>query len=130
MLSNILMFYYFAQLTHKEIYEEVKPNYIAIKNRNGKNIWEVHIYKTQLMIVTREPKNDDLKIGTKLPDNYLWTLNYKIYFNSEKDIDNVLNVLLDVYEQIKQCIVYKYQSYTLNYNLFRFYFMDIFTHVF
>ena len=53
------------------------------------------------MIVTREPKNDDLKIGTKLPDNYLWTLNYKIYFNSEKDIDNVLNVLLDVYEQIK-----------------------------
>jgi len=86
---------------HKEIYEEVKPNYIAIRNKNGKNICEVHIYKTQLMIVTREPKNDNLKIGTKVPDNYLWTLNYKIYFNSEKDIDNVVNVLLDAYEQIK-----------------------------
>lgn len=95
-----LLFKKFKEI-HKEIYEEVKPNYIAIKNKNGKNICEVHIYKTQLMIVTREPKNDNLKIGTKLPDNYLWTLNYKIYFNSEKDIDNVLNVLLDIYEQIK-----------------------------
>lgn len=95
-----LLFKNFKEV-HKEIYEEVKPNYIAIKNKNGKNICEVHIYKTQLMIVTREPKNDNLKIGTKVPDNYLWTLNYKIYFSNEKDIDNVVNVLLDVYEQIK-----------------------------
>ena len=86
---------------HKEIYEEVKPNYIAIKNEKGKNICEVHIYKTQLMIVTREPKNDNLKIGNKVPDSYLWALNYKIYFNNEQDVDNVVNVLLDVYEQIK-----------------------------
>ncbi len=95
-----LLFKKFKEI-HKEIYEEVKPNYIAIKNEKGKNICEVHIYKTQLMIVTREPKNDNLKIGNKVPDNYLWTLNYKIYFDNKKDINNIINVLLDVYEQIK-----------------------------
>ncbi|MBR3628468.1 MAG: GIY-YIG nuclease family protein [Elusimicrobia bacterium] len=95
-----LLFKKFKEI-HKEIYEEVKPNYIAIKNKKGKNICEVHIYKTQLMIVTREPKNNNLKIGNKVPDNYSWTLNYKIYFDNEKDIDNIINVLLDIYEQIK-----------------------------
>ena len=86
---------------HNEVYEEVKPNYIAIRNGKGKNICEVHIYKTQLMIVTREPKSNDLKIGVRVPDNYLWTLNYKIYFDKEEEIDNVVKVLKDVYEQIK-----------------------------
>ena len=95
-----LLFKKFKEV-HKNIYEEVKPNYIAIKNEKGKNICEVHIHKTQLMIVTREPKNDNLKIGNKVPDSYLWALNYKIYFNNEQDVDNVINVLLDVYEQIK-----------------------------
>lgn len=87
--------------THKGIYEEVKPNYIAIRNEKSKNICEVHIYKNQLMIVTREPKEDKFKIGIKVPDSYLWSLNYRIYFDKEEDIDGVLGVLKDVYEQIK-----------------------------
>ena len=36
-----LLFKKFKEI-HKEIYEKVKPNYIAIKNKNGKNICEVH----------------------------------------------------------------------------------------
>lgn len=87
--------------TNKEIYEEVTPNYIAIRNGKGKNICEVHIYKTQLLIVTREPKKEELKIGSKLSDNYLWSLNYKIYFDREEEISKVVEVLKDVYEQIK-----------------------------
>lgn len=87
---------------YNDIYEEVKPNYIAIRNKNGKNICEVHIYKSQILIVTRIPNNQDLLIGEKVPDKYLWSLNYKIYFNNESDIEKIVDVLCDVYEQIKK----------------------------
>lgn len=87
---------------YKGVYEEVKPNYIAIRNESGKNICEVHIYKSQILIVTRIPNDSNLLIGEKVPDKYLWSLNYKIYFSKESELDNVVNVLCDVYEQIKK----------------------------
>lgn len=86
---------------HNEVYEEVTPNYIAIRNVKGKNICEVHIYKTKILIITREPKNEELLIGEKVPEKYLWSLNYRVYFNSENDIDKVIEILKDVYDQIK-----------------------------
>lgn len=86
---------------HNEVYEEVKPNYIAIRNEKGKNICEVHIYKSKILIITREPKNKKLLIGEKVPEKYLWSLNYRVYFDNEKDIDTVVEILKDVYEQIK-----------------------------
>lgn len=86
---------------HSEIYEEVTPNYIAIRNEKGKNICEVHIYKSKILIITREPKNEKLLIGEKVPDKYLWSLNYRVYFDKESDIDKVVEILKDVYEQIK-----------------------------
>ncbi len=86
---------------YSEVYEEVKPNYIAIRNEKGKNICEVHIYKSKILIITREPKNEKLLIGEKVPEKYLWSLNYRVYFDNEKDIDTVVEILKDVYEQIK-----------------------------
>lgn len=86
---------------HKEIYEEVTPNYIAIRNEKGKNICEVHLLKNKIRINTRIPNNEKLLIGEKVPDTYLWSLNYRVYFDSEKDLDNVIEVLDDVYNQIK-----------------------------
>lgn len=86
---------------HSEIYEEVTPNYIAIRNEKGKNICEVHIYKTKILIITREPKNENLLIGEKVPDKYLWSLNYRVYFDKESEIDKVVEILKDVYDQIK-----------------------------
>ncbi len=86
---------------HNKVYEEVKPNYIAIRNEKGKNICEVHIYKLNLLIITREPKNEKLLIGEKVPEKYLWSLNYRVYFDNEKDIDIVVEILKDAYEQIK-----------------------------
>lgn len=77
------------------------PNYIAIRNGKGKNICEVHIYKSKILITTREPKNEELLIGEKVPEKYLWSLNYRVYFDKEQDIDKVVEILKDVYEQIK-----------------------------
>lgn len=86
---------------HNEVYEEITPNYIAIRNKKGKNICEVHIYKSKILIITREPKNENLLIGEKVPEKYLWSLNYRVYFDNENEIDKVVEVLTDVYEQIK-----------------------------
>ena len=86
---------------HNEVYEEVTPNYIAIRNKKGKNICEVHIYKSKILIITREPKNESLLIGEKVPEKYLWSLNYRVYFDNENEIDKIIEVLKDVYDQIK-----------------------------
>lgn len=94
------LFNRFKQI-HNEVYEEITPNYIAIRNVKGKNICEVHIYKTRILIITREPKDEDLLIGEKVPDKYLWSLNYRVYFDKENEIDKVIEVLKDVYDQIK-----------------------------
>ena len=53
------------------------------------------------MIITREPKNESLLIGENVPEKYLWSLNYRIYFDNENEIDKVVEVLTDVYDQIK-----------------------------
>lgn len=86
---------------HKEIYEEITPNYIAIRNEKGKNICEVHLLKNKIRINTRIPSNEKLLIGEKVPDTYLWSLNYRVYFDSEKDLDTVIEVLDDIYNQMK-----------------------------
>lgn len=85
---------------YEDLYEEVTPNYIAIRNGRGKNLCEVHLQKNKVCIITREPIIAETKLGNKLPDTYLWTLNYKIIFDDEKEIDEVVEVLMDVYSQI------------------------------
>lgn len=86
---------------YNEVYEEVKPNYIAVRNEKGKNICEVHILKSKIRINTRVPKDETLLIGKKVPDTHLWSLNYSIFLDNEKDIDKVAEILKDVYQQIK-----------------------------
>ena len=86
---------------YDEVYEEVTPNYIAIRNGKGKNICEVHIYKSKILIITREPKNEEFLIGEKVPEKYLWSLNYRVYFDNENEIDKIIEILKDAYNQIK-----------------------------
>ena len=44
-------------------------------------------------------------IGEKLPDTYLWSLNYRVYVNNKSDLDEksdkIVKILLSAYEQIK-----------------------------
>ena len=69
---------------YNEVYEEVRPNYIAIRNERGKNICEVHILKSKIRINTRVPKDETILIGEKVPDTHLWSLNYSIFWIMRK----------------------------------------------
>ena len=85
-----------------QVYEEVTPNYIALRNEHGKNVCEFHLYKSRLLIQTRIPSDPELQIGEKVPDNYLWALNYKINVVTKNDIQKAVQALVDVYNQINK----------------------------
>lgn len=83
-----------------DTYLEATPNYIALRIQNSKTICEFHLQKNKLLIHTRIPNDERLLIGEKVPDTYLWTLNYKIYVYNEEDVEKTIKVLIDVYNQI------------------------------
>ena len=82
--------------------EKVTPNYIALCNERGQNICEFHFQKAKLMITTREPKFYKFKEGSRVPDTYLWALNYKYYISDLNKVDDAVKLLCDAYEQIKK----------------------------
>lgn len=85
-----------------EVYQKATPNYIALRNENGSNICEFHLNKSRVLVQTRVPLNTKLQIGEKVPDNYLWALNYRINVYKKDEIQKVVEALLDVYNQLKK----------------------------
>jgi len=75
----------------------VLPQYIGWRV-NGKYFAEIHIQRNKIMILTLPPR-EKYAVGEKLPDKYLWALNYRSYFNSIEDFDDVKAILLDSYDQ-------------------------------
>ena len=86
----------------KGLSEKTTPNYIALRNERKQNICEFHFQKTKLLITTREPKTKTFKEGFKVPDTYLWALNYKYYISDVDKVNDAVDLLTDVYEQIKK----------------------------
>ncbi len=68
---------------------------MAIRNVKSKNICEVNIYKSKILIIKRVQKNERLLIGGKVPEKCLWSLNCRIYFDNENEIDKVVEILTD-----------------------------------
>lgn len=82
--------------------EKVTPNYIALCNERGQNICEFHFQKHRLMITTREPKNRTYEDGFRVPDTYLWALNYKYYLSDVNKVNDAVELIIDAYNQIKK----------------------------
>ena len=85
----------------KDIYDKTTPNYIAFCNKSGRNVFELHLQKSKLMILTKEPKNSELLIGEKIPDSYLWSLNYRFYISTIEEIEKAVQIFKDVNNQFK-----------------------------
>lgn len=52
------------------------------------------------MMLTLKP-NKDYSIGNNVPENFLWTLNYRSYIESINDIEEAQSIILDSYNQRK-----------------------------
>lgn len=85
-----------------DTYTQATPNYIALRNSNGQNICEFHLYKSRILIITKTPNEPSLYNGEKVPDKYLWALNYRISINTKEEVIKIINLLIDAYNQIKK----------------------------
>ncbi len=85
----------FNSLDKVEVY--VLPQYIAWKV-NGKHFADINLQKNRIMMVTLKP-NKDYSIGNQVPDNFLWSLNYRSYIDSVDDIEVAKEILIYSYSQ-------------------------------
>lgn len=77
----------------------VLPQYIGWRI-NGKYFAEIHLQRNKIMMLTLKP-NKDYSIGNNVPENFLWTLNYRSYIESSNNIEEAQAIILDSYNQRK-----------------------------
>lgn len=80
-----------------EFEEYILPQYIGLK-KNGKYFAEFHLQQNKIQIMTLLP-DDKYSLGSKVPDNFLWTLKYRIYISNEKEIDELIQIIKESYNK-------------------------------
>ncbi len=79
-------------------YEEyILPQYIGLK-KNGKYFAEFHLQQNKIQIMTLLP-DGKYSLGNKVPDNFLWTLKYRIYMSNEKEIEELISIIKESYNK-------------------------------
>ena len=77
--------------------EYILPQYIGLK-KNGKYFAEFHLQQNKIQIMTLLPEGK-YSLGNKVPDNFLWTLKYRIYMSNEKEIDELISIIIESYNK-------------------------------
>lgn len=80
----------------KEFYAMTKEDAYSLLEA----IAEIHLQRNKIMMLTLKP-NKDYSIGNNVPENFLWTLNYRSYIESINDIEEAQSIILDSYNQRK-----------------------------
>ena len=78
-----------------EFEEYVLPQYIGLR-KNGKYFAEVKLQQNKILIMTMLPEGKYL-LGSPVPDNFLWTLKYRVYISNEKEIDELIEIIKESY---------------------------------
>ena len=73
--------------------------YISWGVIGGNQFANISILKNSLCIVTRPPMKKH-SIGNFVPDEYQWTLNYRIYISSEEDFDEMKSIIRESYDKV------------------------------
>jgi len=80
---------------------EVRPNTLYIAYRLSKNFTEVHIGKDKLTLYLRPIEYSDPKgMVNKIPDGYNWTMDRRVYLNTQDDLDYVMGLIEQSYEDV------------------------------
>ena len=97
----ILDLYRNLQAKTYDVFDDVEmhilPQYIAWRV-NGKHFAEIHLQKNRIMMLTLPPY-EVTTLGEKVPENFLWSLNYRSYINTEEDIFEASKILFNSYKQ-------------------------------
>lgn len=103
-----LVNYYFEifnqmKSTIPSIYETATNHYIALRSKESSIILaEVHIYNSlkNVVFITKAPLNPENDLGTFLPDNYLWSKNYKIILKENDNFAQLVDIIKDYYNYL------------------------------
>lgn len=80
---------------------EERPTSYYIGYRLSKNFAEIHIGKNQVSVYLRPlVYNDPLNKVEKIPDSYKWTINRRIYVNDSDDINYVMRLVEQSYNDV------------------------------
>lgn len=81
--------------------EHATQPYVAITDgKLNRNIVEVRIQQKQIRMNILKPLKEELQIGEENGDNYNWSLSYKVFLKSQKEIPTIVECVLDSYNQI------------------------------
>lgn len=81
--------------------EHATQPYVAITDdKLNRNIVEVRIQQKQIRMNILKPLKEELQIGEENGDNYNWSLSYKVFLKSQKEIPIIIKCVLDSYNQI------------------------------
>lgn len=83
------------KMSETELY--VLPQYIGWR-KSGKYFAEIHIQQRKISILTLVP-DKEYSIGSRVPENFLWTLNYRTQVSSLDSIEAAEEILLDSYRK-------------------------------
>lgn len=81
-----------------------RANYIALRlpgNNRPKNVVEIHIKRDKISLHIKEPSNAEYRIGELLPDNYRWSLNYRIDFVDSDNLNQIVEILQDSFANMR-----------------------------
>lgn len=81
-----------------------RANYIALRlpgNNRPKNVVEIHIKRDKISLHIKEPSNAEYRIGELLPDNYRWSLNYRIDFVDSDNLNQIVAILQDSFANMR-----------------------------
>ena len=75
----------------------VLPQYVGWRV-NGKYFAEIHVQKNRIMMLTLQPGRE-YRIGSKVPESFLWSLNYRSYLYSVEEFEEAIAIIKDSYTQ-------------------------------
>lgn len=75
-------------------------NYISLKAPSRKIVAEIHLQKSNVKLLVKEPVSSQYRIGRLLPESYRWTKNYEIIFDESTVISDVIGAICDSYDQV------------------------------
>ena len=81
-----------------DLYEVTTKDYIAFRNKLNKNLAELSIMKKKIKIYIKKPKSSS-NLGKFVPENYNYTLNYRIYVHKYDEVDKIVNEIYMSYTE-------------------------------
>ena len=75
-------------------------NYISLKAPSRQIAAEIHLQRTNVKLLIKQPLQTQYQIGRLLPDTYRWSKNYEVIVEADTDMALVASAVVDSFNQV------------------------------